>query len=707
MGIKLYPPIIENKIPAFAIEDTEITIPFQMNRAVGLVDVSKIAYKFSTLTSNSVVIENADAKIETDGNNYYAKITISDTASFIANQYYKIQIAYVHTDDTIGYYSDTGVIKCINKPTIIITDLKESGNNQIRTQFIGQYTNDGKEKVYSYRFSLLNNGKEVATSGECLHNSTLDTEIETSNDSWYCNYEIQGAAELTYSITTINGYKATSPIYTLIDSLGDNCVIKADMVSLSANSDEGIISVSVLKPNIPISGNFILSRKKAGETNWDELYRFKLIEQNDYRIIYEDYLIEQGVAYDYSIQQFDYKGVTSKREIIATSIIADFEDAFLYDGQRQLKIRFNPKISSFKDVILESKIDTLGSKYPFFFKNGTVKYKEFPISGLISMWSDVDHRFMQQVQDLTNLSIEEIDYAPTSWLTSETIRQERNFKLTVLNWLNNGQPKLFRAPGEGNYIVRLMNVSLTPTDTLGRMLHTFNATAYEIADNTVEELKRYNILSNEIITLADVISNKATFIKINDNQYIARLNTDNYYNILNFKINNPATAQLNYIVKNTDGSETTKTCSGILANVLYEFNNEQNKENIIYLLATNAAWEGKEVIFDYTLKAQTNTTLPTIGAGQLDLDDNYYVQPKYMKIYCLDLAPKVLPANEEESIEENPEDTPVKPALDLMCIIDGQSFNVNRRMLIDEIKNPYPIRIGKDVQINKSAYLLK
>jgi hypothetical protein len=34
-----------------------------------------------------------------------------------------------------------------------------------------------------------------------------------------------------------------------------------------------------------------------------------------------------------------------------------------------------------------------------------------------------------------------------------------------------------------------MNVSLTPNDTLGRMLHTFNATAYEIEDNTLSNLR--------------------------------------------------------------------------------------------------------------------------------------------------------------------------------------------------------------------------
>jgi hypothetical protein len=75
----------------------------------------------------------------------------------------------------------------------------------------------------------------------------------------------------------------------------------------------------------------------------------------------------------------------------------DFEDMFLTDDSRQLKIRFNPKVTSFKNTILESKMDTLGGKYPFFFRNGNVKYKEFPISGLISMLSDEDSEFMTGV----------------------------------------------------------------------------------------------------------------------------------------------------------------------------------------------------------------------------------------------------------------------------------------------------------------------
>jgi len=37
---------------------------------------------------------------------------------------------------------------------------------------------------------------------------------------------------------------------------------------------------------------------------------------------------------------------------------------------------------------------------------------------------------------------------------------ERYFKLKVLDWLTNGEVKLFRSPGEGNYLVRILNVSM-------------------------------------------------------------------------------------------------------------------------------------------------------------------------------------------------------------------------------------------------------
>jgi hypothetical protein len=114
-----------------------------------------------------------------------------------------------------------------------------------------------------------------------------------------------------------------------------------------------------------------------------------------------------------------------------------------------------------------------------------MSYKEFSISGLISYLCDPNDEFNMLFWK------DEI----TTNLTADNIEKERDFKLKVLEWLNNGKPKIFRSSTEGIYIVRLMNVSLSPNDTLGRMLHTFNATAYEIDECNISNLLKYNLLN--------------------------------------------------------------------------------------------------------------------------------------------------------------------------------------------------------------------
>jgi len=93
---------------------------------------------------------------------------------------------------------------------------------------------------------------------------------------------------------------------------------------------------------------------------------------------FKDVTIEQGIQYKYSFRQYNDNGLYSNREE-TEPILADFEDIFLCDNEKQIKIRFNPKISSFKTTRLESKVDTIGGKHPFIFRNGIVEYKEFPI----------------------------------------------------------------------------------------------------------------------------------------------------------------------------------------------------------------------------------------------------------------------------------------------------------------------------------------
>jgi hypothetical protein len=74
-------------------------------------------------------------------------------------------------------------------------------------------------------------------------------------------------------------------------------------------------------------------------------------------------------------------------------ICCSFDDIFLTSGDRQLKIKFNPGVSSFQRTLQEAKVETIGSKYPYVKRNGYVNYIQFPLSGLVASAMDEDGLF--------------------------------------------------------------------------------------------------------------------------------------------------------------------------------------------------------------------------------------------------------------------------------------------------------------------------
>ena len=172
-----------------------------------------------------------------------------------------------------------------------------------------------------------------------------------------------------------------------------------------------------------------------------------------------------------------------------------FDDMFLTTKDRQLKIKFNPTVSSFRRTVQESRTDTLGSQFPFIRRNGHANYAQFPIGGLISfqmdeadLFTSLDELFGNNLKLYTGFNETKKFTETNDWA------YEKMFKDKVSEFLYDGQPKLFRSATEGNFIVKIMDVSLTPNATLGRRIVSFTATAYEIAECTVENFKKYNIL---------------------------------------------------------------------------------------------------------------------------------------------------------------------------------------------------------------------
>lgn len=522
---KLYPPYIENVLPAFTYDAERIIIPFQINRTVNRNDFKRLAIIIKTVSSGAIKVNGAlsvgEVRYNPNKGCYEAQFTLRDQFEPRIGQYYKIQLAFERSSNQeIGYYSTVGVAKCTATPEISIDQLNIDEVNQNISTYIGRYSQSGEnkdstERVYSYRFDVMDiNEKIVATSGECLHNSSEDTSVTESEDKWTMDLALDLNEEynIRYSVKTLNNFEVSSLNYRImeIDTKDlDHLHIKMVVENMT---DEGYIKIGLTpKDGIVrrIQGHFILMRasSKNNFKSWNEIYRFDMVKETaENKHLWDDFSVEQGVIYRYCIQAYNSNSIYSNR-LVSKDIMVDFEDCFLYDGERQLKIQFNPKVSSFKRTLLESKVDTLGGKYPFIFRNGRVDYKEFPISGLISLISDPNEYFMKGMYAAdpgprigTGIPREEQDdsiFESKTAFTKENYYRERQFKLEALEWLSDGKPKLFRSAAEGNYIVRLINVSLSPMDSLGRMLHSFQCTAYEIAECTFSNLEKYGFIKGK------------------------------------------------------------------------------------------------------------------------------------------------------------------------------------------------------------------
>ena len=174
--------------------------------------------------------------------------------------------------------------------------------------------------------------------------------------------------------------------------------------------------------------------------------------------------------------------------------MVELEDMFLTRAEMQFKIKFDPTVSSFKRTYLESRTETLGSKYPFIRRNGNVEYRQFPISGLITGFCDEEGLFLNKDNLYANAK-ENYAYYNSQNQINEYIDRiyEKQFRDKIMDFLYADNLKLFRSQTEGNILVRLMDINLSPNQSLGRMLYSFTATAYEIDDCTIQNFDMYGI----------------------------------------------------------------------------------------------------------------------------------------------------------------------------------------------------------------------
>ena len=550
MGIQLYPPIIPATLDAMYKVDNEgifIKIPFELNRAVSANQIYNFRIQIKTPFTNKILgtypiknIENyniIDSSIQEMVENRLVEGYLPNIPELIYGEYYKIQLAFINADlateeqtreATDGYYSTVATIKYTVQPTVNIENLDaEAEVNPFTYTFQGNFNNDEEptETRSSYCFEIFSNFEGESTPEDLIQSSGWLIRDPNKKQDTYTFDDIEGCTiyKLKYSVKTINNLIVESPYYR-IEQAEVASDIEQDYDVIVENNFDNAYVIARIQPKESLSldpqnvnGMFRLLRRSSLEDRFIEVGRKHIVLNNDnhYTEEFRDFLIEQGETYVYKVQQYNDHNIYSIKKPntaageVPAIITVDFEDSFLWDGEKQLKLRFNPKVSSFKIDRQEQKMETSGSQFPFFTRNGKIAYHEFPISGLCSYLMDEEQLFMKDnelglindpitISDARQQTAHSSDEdsaqrrGRTTNLVNYNFLAERRFKNKVLEWLGNGKPKFYKSPSEGNFIVRLMNPSLSPEDKTSRMIHNFSATAYELM-----EINSKNILENK------------------------------------------------------------------------------------------------------------------------------------------------------------------------------------------------------------------
>ena len=608
----LFPPILAASQPAF-VSASSYAIKFTMPELVSLSSIGHIQIKITKQSNNASIVKTEKYpdgiiyKKKSDINFANGEVNILDSdlaaPGWQQDTYYKVQMRFGADSDlpwlnegnlkefynwkttqitnntttyqTFGEWSTIMVLKCIDKPVIIIPNEQSSGSNgnvqfdsilhavdTITPLLSGSYGCISNEPVDKYRFRIYKNQSTDETNlfldtGWLQHNVTRDnvsldknwlqgnqikdligkTPAVLSTDKYRFKQALSENEQyaLIYSVITKNGYEGSSnPSYfevipSRLNQLTGMSLEVYDHTNALTNEEGCMVLAIDFKDNI--SGNFIIIRtdEYSNYTYWEDLCYFTVIGTKN--IVYKtDYTIESGIKYKYAIVKENSAGYRSipLMEKDAPARWVDFQYNYLLSEKGHIRLMYDNTIQSFKKNVLQNKQDTLGGKYPTITKNGYAYYSEFQVEGLISIEQEITdyidaegfkfkagdclvgadkicfsayskdnyfHRangsdevgevFTYQVNNLENINN----------LTDDYYFVERKYREIIIDFLNDGEYKLYKSPTEGNILVVLTEVSLTPKEELGRLVYSFSATAVEVDEPSLKNLNEFNLIN--------------------------------------------------------------------------------------------------------------------------------------------------------------------------------------------------------------------
>jgi hypothetical protein len=524
-------------MPAF-IRTNSCKIYFSLSKFNDVSDIKNVQVVVNNQKTNLSALNGTSypsgikiASLQTDNSikteyKYYVTLKPSDmiNGSFELNQYYKVQLRFTGVQaDSVpsskkiaswlvsnqGYFSEWStvcLIKGIPQPKILINGFEKSDSTSIiyfandKTDFVGKMYFDSeysseKEYLSYYTISIYNKDtKKTVYSSDIIYTDEYDPNTINYSIPVVLNSGVNYSFTLKYY--TINGYSGKVSysfmiMQTIIDSLD---------VSIFAEPDDenGRMVVTISPTSQAVFNGNITIRRSCGKDNfniWRDIKTDYVSNGTPLSYTFLDYSIESGEFYKYCVQERDTNG--NRGVVVRTKdpAMCVFNHVFLMTKNMQLKIKYNPSISSFKETYSDSITETIGGQYPIIRRNGNLKYKQFPISGLITAFCDEDGVFLnkdniydsnKQYYELYNKANSINDYTDVTY--------ERKFREKIADFLYDNSVKLFKSATEGNILVKLIDVSFTPEETIGRMIYTFSANAYEIAECSIDNYINYNII---------------------------------------------------------------------------------------------------------------------------------------------------------------------------------------------------------------------
>lgn len=169
-----------------------------------------------------------------------------------------------------------------------------------------------------------------------------------------------------------------------------------------------------------------------------------------------------------------------------------------------MPIKFNPSVESISYNLPENSYTTLGSKFPYVVRAGKSNYRSFQISGTISAQMDEEHIFTNKYEILDNYRYEYKKFKEKKNISNKyDYIFERKFREKVLEFLTDGKVKLYKSTQEGNILVQLMNVTMTPNKELGRLIYDFSCNAVEVDENNIFNIDKYEVqpINSELVSI--------------------------------------------------------------------------------------------------------------------------------------------------------------------------------------------------------------